>query len=368
MILTQLTAFSNEFGADDSLVLAGGGNTSAKEGNVMYVKGSGTQLATITAEKFVKMDRTKLAAIFRKVYPESDKAREAEALADLMAARLPGEESKRPSVETTLHSLFPHTFVLHLHPALVNGLTCGIDGENAAHELFGDSFIWVGLCRPGYVLAKLCSEKMDEYRIRTGKDADMLILQNHGIFFASESVDGLKARLNEVMTALSGVTGNTHPDFTGEKELSDREHRICGIISALREDGGEVLFDGCNEAKIITESYESSRVLMKPFTPDHIVYCKAFPLYAEQEENIAAEFEKYVEKNKFMPKVFIVKGLGFFIAAENKKNAAAAKALWRDAVKIAYYSRYFGGALHMTEDLTDFIINWEVESYRAKQQ
>ena len=108
MVLNELVSFSNLYGSNEELVLAGGGNTSAKDGNVMYIKGSGTRLADITAEGFVKMDREKIAEIFTKTYPDNDKEREALSLADLMAAKLPGQENKRPSVETTLHSLFPH--------------------------------------------------------------------------------------------------------------------------------------------------------------------------------------------------------------------------------------------------------------------
>ena len=108
MIIDKLTEFSNFYGSNEELVLAGGGNTSAKEGNVMYIKGSGTRLADITADGFVKMSRSKIAEIFTKTYPDNDKEREALSLADLMAAKLPDQENKRPSVETTLHSLFPH--------------------------------------------------------------------------------------------------------------------------------------------------------------------------------------------------------------------------------------------------------------------
>ena len=109
MIIDKLTEFSNFYGSNEELVLAGGGNTSAKEGNVMYIKGSGTSLSTITPDGFVRMDRSKIAEIFTKIYPDNDKEREALSLADLMAAKIAGQEEKRPSVETTLHSLFAYT-------------------------------------------------------------------------------------------------------------------------------------------------------------------------------------------------------------------------------------------------------------------
>ena len=175
MIIDELVSFSNIYGSNEELVLAGGGNTSAKDGDVMYIKGSGTQLATITSDGFVKMNRAALAEIFTKEYPKDDAAREAQVLADLSAAKMPGEENKRPSVETLLHSLFDKTFVLHLHPALVNGLTCSVGGEKLAREILGNEFIWVEACKPGYILSKICYDKMKEYEDLNGTQADIII-------------------------------------------------------------------------------------------------------------------------------------------------------------------------------------------------
>lgn len=140
MLIDELVGFSNFYGSDPSLVLAGGGNTSAKADGRMWVKGSGTALATITAQGFVEIDLSKLGEIFEKSYPDSDSEREALVLQDLMTSRVPGE-TKRPSVETTLHALFPQTYVLHLHPAKVNGITCSKGGESAARRVIDRDFI-----------------------------------------------------------------------------------------------------------------------------------------------------------------------------------------------------------------------------------
>ena len=124
MGLCELAAMSNRYGSDSRYVLAGGGNTSFKDEKHLYIKGSGTALATIRPEEFVVMERAGVSAIMSASYPESDKEREAAALSDLMDARVRGE-TRRPSVETPLHNLFPFAYVLHTHPTLVNGLTCG---------------------------------------------------------------------------------------------------------------------------------------------------------------------------------------------------------------------------------------------------
>ena len=129
MSLTKITEISNKYGANPEFVLAGGGNTSYKDAKFLYVKGSGTTLANITESGFVKMNRKKLSAMFTKQYSEDAAEREAQVLEDMMDAREKTELSKRPSVETLLHNLIPYKYIVHTHPAMLNGLTCGKDGK-----------------------------------------------------------------------------------------------------------------------------------------------------------------------------------------------------------------------------------------------
>ena len=359
-ILNTLTAFSNRYGADPELVLAGGGNTSAKDGGMMYIKGSGTALATIKPEEFVAMDRQKLASMWDKVYPEADDAREAEALADLMAAKLPGQEGKRPSVETLLHALFPQRYVLHLHPAAINGLTCAVDGKAWAEKLFPQA-VWIEQCKPGYVLAKLCRTRMAEYKAAAGRDAQVLLLQNHGVFFAADDAQELGDLLGNMLKALRAHYA-VQPDFT---PAATEDAQLGASLAALY--GGVYRFNGSAEAVRFSESLAAMAPLLKPFSPDHIVYCKAFPLYIKDAADAAQAFADYRAKNGYAPKLCYVRGGGFYALGETDKQAATTELLALDAVKIAVYSRAFGGPLPQNDALTDFIINWEVEAYRAKK-
>ncbi len=104
MSLTTLIEISNYYGRNAEYALAGGGNTSFKNDEYLYIKGSGTTLATISADGFVKMNRRRLAAMWEREYSKNTDKREAQVLADLMDAR--EEKDKRPSVETSLHDLF----------------------------------------------------------------------------------------------------------------------------------------------------------------------------------------------------------------------------------------------------------------------
>ena len=190
MSLAILTGMSNRYGANNEYVLAGGGNTSFKEDGVMYVKGSGAQMSDILPDQFVAMDVNLLREMVSKEYPAeiSDDEREEQALESMMAARLKGEEAKRPSVEAILHAVFPYKFVLHLHPALVNGLTCGKSGEQLCNKLFGDDAVWIKLTKPGLILAQVCQGVFDESTAKIGIFPRIVILQNHGIFYAIELV------------------------------------------------------------------------------------------------------------------------------------------------------------------------------------
>ena len=192
--LSTLVGFSRRYGSVPSLVIAGGGNTSMKENSILTVKASGTSLGTIDESGFVVLDLNKLLEILKKEYPDSDRDREAAFLADVQAAKLPDQEGKRPSVEALLHALFPQRFVLHLHPTLVNGLTCAQDGELWAAKLFPDA-LWVPECRPGYTLAKLLSERMKP-------GTDTVLLQNHGVFFAADTAEELDSLLTHMLDAI----------------------------------------------------------------------------------------------------------------------------------------------------------------------
>ena len=354
MLIDELVGFSNFYGSDPSLVLAGGGNTSAKADGRMWVKGSGTALATITAQGFVEINLSKLGEIFEKSYPDSDSEREALVLQDLMASRVPGE-TKRPSVETTLHALFPQTYVLHLHPAKVNGITCSKGGESAAHRVIDRDFIWIDQCRPGYVLAKLCRDKMLEFKARAGKDCDMLLLENHGIFVAADTVDALGEKLSFVLDSIDRSLSEK-PDFdkTPTFDTEAQQGTVCR----------EVPF---GVSKSFVGSADAANELMRPFTPDHIVYCRAYPLWLDSVGEADEKISAYNKNHGFMPRVILLRSRGAFCFGESEKRAATAEMLFEDAADIAVYSRSFGGASHMTEELTDFITNWEVEAYRSSQ-
>ncbi len=361
--MNDLVAMSNRYGKDEKYVLAGGGNTSVKDESTMYIKGSGTTLATITADQFVGVDRSVLNGMLVKAYPDNDTDREALALADLLSSRLPGNENKRPSVETMLHNIFPFTFVLHIHPPMVNGLTCGKDGKKVADELFGDTYIWVEMCRPGFMLSKLCENKLNAHKAKTGKDAQILILQNHGIFFAANTVAEIDDIVADTFAKFESRV-QPKPDFSlTEMDAAAQQQGIQTIQDIL---GKETLVKGLlnAEIKVLVTGRDAFTPLALPFTPDHIVYCKAMFLFVDSLDDLKTQIDAFRAKEGYVPRVIAVKGVGIFIVATSPVELNNASLLLLDAVKVAAYSRFFGGASPLSEDLIYFITHWETEQYR----
>lgn len=354
--LSALAAMSNKYGANPEYVLAGGGNTSYKSADRLWVKGSGTALATIKPEDFVVLERALLDKMWTEVYPVEEAKREAAVLADMMAARVEGE-NRRPSVETLLHNLFPQQYILHVHPAIVNGVTCSKEGEAAMRRLFPEA-VWVEACKPGYILALECKQQMDACKAETGKDCTLLFLENHGIFFAGESVEELDALAAQVMDTLKANV-KRQPDLT---EISCDEEKVAAlasVFSALYGDGAAVKF-AVNPEILAYDPATGS------LSPDHIVYAKAKQLALTADMDAAEAFTAFEAENGYKPKIIFVKGLGMFSCGMTEKEAETAFMVMQDAIKVVVYAESFGGVSPMPQFLIDFIVNWEVESYRAK--
>ena len=373
MSMTKLIEMSRKYGKNPDFVLAGGGNTSFKTEDTLFVKGSGSALATITDEQFVRLDRRELDKVMEKTYSDDEKTREAQVLEDMMAARLKGEEAKRPSVECLLHNLFPQSYVLHVHPAAVNGVTCSVSGKETVSRLFPDA-IWTDASKPGYILARLCKDELDAYRKANGREASVLFLENHGIFFAADSAEAIDGLVEKVMNAInSRVT--EQPDFS---DIDFDAAEAAAIAPALRmlydADGKAVVRFVVNKSVAsFVESEAAFAPLAEAFTPDHIVYCKRSFLWIPRGETAEATVEElktrfaaFKAEKGVAPKVVCVEKLGAFVCGGTLKDALTASDVFLDGVKIAVYAKSFGGARPLRNDLALFIQNWEVESYRSK--
>jgi len=363
--LGDLIEVSRRYGSDARYVLVGGGNTSVKEGDDLYVKASGFALGTITEQGFVRMSLSKLNLIWDKGYPVDKKMREQQVLADMMAARCEGETA-RPSVEALLHGLIPFAFVVHLHPAIVNGITCAQSGEAAVRELFPEA-LWIPLVNPGYILAKIVRDASLGYEKKHGYWPQMIFLQNHGVFVAAKDVQGIEALYDRIMER-AGSHVMRKPVFLEAKADETRMGLVKDGLSRYYPAGTTLLPLFNRELQTRLQNAEAFHPISSSFTPDHIVYSGFAPVWIGEEvfaaedprEAVAAACRAFEMVNGVVPKIVAVQKTCVFATSENALN------LYLDTIKVAAFAESFGGPRFMDDDQIDFIRTWEVESYRSK--
>ena len=353
MSLEKITELSRFYGSDPAYVLAGGGNTSCKDEKFLYVKPSGVTLAAITEKDFVKMDRAVIRDCFAKEFSD---VKEREAFAKRMMAFAVVNDGGRPSVEAPLHELMPFTFVVHLHPALVNGMTCANDGKEWCAKLFPEA-LWVDYCDPGFYLAQQVAVGCGEYRKSFGKDAKVIFLQNHGVFVAADTAEEIRAIYDNIMTTLAA-----HCEKAGvavelaEKAIdTDSVMEYAPVLRGYMAESGKV-------ATVVSSGHFT--IPRGPLTPDHLVYAKAFGVVSDAP--CKADVDAFKAERGYLPRMVEVPGKAVFCAGAKKTSADTVLALARNGAQIEQIAGAFGGVHYLNDAQRGFIENWEVESYRAK--
>ena len=207
--LKELMDVSHLYGRNKAYVIAGGGNTSYKNAEMLWIKASGVYLDTIDENGFVALSREKLKVISEKSYSEDSSLREAEVKEDLNKAVI-SPKDKRPSVETSLHELIDYRFIVHTHPTKVNGLMCSNRSKEVCEELFGNRALYISYTDPGYVLFKKVSAEIQNFKKKHHVIPHLIFLENHGVFVAAI----LWKKLMHFMLKLTGLwTQELHRSF-----------------------------------------------------------------------------------------------------------------------------------------------------------
>lgn len=382
--IEDLIAISRKFGQDSRFVIAGGGNTSYKDENRLWVKASGHALATITEDGFAVLDRALLNEMGEKAYNADTAIREEQVKNDLSVACI--TKDRRPSVETSLHNCMGFAFVVHLHPTLVNGLMCSVNAEAACKEIFPDA-LYIEYTDPGYTLFKKVYDRIKAYKAEKGKEPQVIFLQNHGIFVGGDTTAEIEGIYSEVLgkleakvaalpegdTAVSETVTDVVPAI---RQMLSRSGRGFKTLKVTKNALVDFFIDGCSVTSTgsVTDCPGKSGFdkIAKPFTPDIIVYCKSSYIFieAESDEEILKQAEKEIEAfvsgKGYTPKVLLIKGIGLIAVGDSSRNAQIITDVFTDAMKVAFYAQSFGGEHPMERAWIDFIDNWEVENYRRK--
>ena len=300
---------SRLLGANPELVLHGGGNTSvkAKEKDffgdpveVIHVKGSGWDLATIEAAGFAPV---RMEALLKMA--KLDTLSDAEMVKQQRAAMLdPG--APNPSIEAILHAVIPQKFVDHTHANAIVAITNHKDGRKVVEDLYGDRVAIIPYVMPGFDLAKAVAKALAKVE---AKKLEGLILMNHGIFTmhddARESYELMIRLVTEAEKLLSDRLGKSFslPKAKAKEDLLGLAAIRQGV-SKLR--GVPVLasLDASDEAAGFSARKDVTKLATRgPLTPDHTIRTKRIPAVVGTDPDktlakYAADYRAYFEANQ----------------------------------------------------------------------
>jgi rhamnose utilization protein RhaD (predicted bifunctional aldolase and dehydrogenase) len=359
--LKQLVDISRLYGIDPEFVIAGGGNTSFKDDSYLWIKASGTSLATITEDGFVKMDRKGLARIAGNTYSTDALKREAEIIKELFAC-VADKSDKRPSVETSLHNLLDFKYVVHTHPTLVNGLLCAKNSRKETSEIFGSEVLIIEYTDPGYILFKLVERNIHDYVKKFGKEPQIIFLENHGVFVAANTIKEIENLYEELTNLIRGRINSDLPSTVLlENDLQNLTEFLSGELNLIAKGFSSKLI------KSFTKDQETFREVDTAFSPDNIVYCKAHYMFSATDPKILlANYLAFKANHGYGPKVIGIENKGIICLEETAQSVNTVYEVFLDLMKISFYTGSFGGPRFMTPEQIEFIDNWEVENYRRK--
>lgn len=370
--IESLIDISRFFGTQKEYVIAGGGNTSFKNNEFLWVKASGTSLATLTERDLVKMVRANLDCIADRRYSDDPVTREEEVKLDLYRSIADPTTALRPSVETSLHNIIRYNYVVHTHPTLVNGLLCARNSKTETTALFGTEALYIPYTDPGYILFKKILTELEQYRQIYGHDPKIILLENHGIFVCADTTDEIKAIYADVEAKIKSRTNL--PEIAPLSLSETATHLLPALRMILSDERAKILCYRHNTLihHFIQRQDKWHRASL-PFTPDMVVYCKSKYIYIDIKgtpEQLADHFKsqlvKFRELYSYDPKVIAIKDFGLVTIGDTTSEAEILMDVFADLMMVSHISDNFGGPRFMTADQIAFIENWEVENYRRK--
>ncbi len=387
-LLEQRVYTSRLQGADPSLVLHGGGNTSVKatEKNlfgqdeaILYVKGSGWDLATIEAAGFspCRLDYLLKLATLEKL-SDTEMARE-------LQLSMTNPSAPAPSVEAILHAILPHTFVDHTHADAIVTVTNSTGGEKRIREIFNDgSMIVVPYVMPGFKLVRAVSALFEAQA--TDKTIG-LILMNHGIFTfgatARESYDRMiemvgraEAYLQSKKAWTIDVKNSATKETTARQSLATLRKEVstvAGFPLILSAHSDEAALNFARRSDVETVSQQG------PATPDHVIRTKRIPMLGRDAEKYSQNYKKYFDEHASnspqkltmldpAPRVILDSEFGLVTLGRTANDASITEDIYRHTIEIITRAEMLGGYRALpSADLFE-VEYWDLEQAKLKRQ
>lgn len=398
--LDQLVYRSNLIGADRRVCNWGGGNTSAKtvvkdfrgrDVEVMFVKGSGSDLATMKAGNFTGLRMDDIRPLF-----ERDDMSDEEMVAYLAHCMIDAKHP-RASIETLLHAFLPFKHVDHTHPDAIISICCADNGKEIAKEIFGDRFVWVPYVRPGFKLSKMIAEG-----VLANPKAELVLMEKHGLVTWGEtSEEAYKQTIKIINEAEAYIEARVNEDklFGGVKHAplpADVRRKIAADImptvrGAVSDEKKMILtFDDEEDVLAFVGGKDSPQLSqVGAACPDHLVHTKVVPLFVDWtpnaddveglkqilKESIAAykeQYKAYFERNKnegdvmfeAAPRVILIPGVGMINTGKSWAMSKVSGALYHRAIAVMRGATALGNFVSLSENESYNVEYWPLELYK----
>jgi rhamnose utilization protein RhaD (predicted bifunctional aldolase and dehydrogenase)/NAD(P)-dependent dehydrogenase (short-subunit alcohol dehydrogenase family) len=352
---------SRLLGQDPRLVLHGGGNTSVKRTetnifgeaeDILWVKGSGWDLATIEPAGFAPVRMRQLLALSKlTALSDTDMARE-------LRIGTINPAAPSPSVEAILHAIVPFKYVDHTHADAVLTLTNSAHGAELITTIYGDRLLHIPYVMPGFKLAALCA---DLYPRLHGRQTIGMLLMNHGIFTWGKTARESYERMID-MVALAdayihkqvGRRSRTSEHATSAYSSTE----VAGLRRELSEVAGAPMIlqvdDGPNAVSFANRPDASVVSQQGPATPDHVIRTKRIPMVGRDVATYAREYERYFAEHAHRsaaplqmldaaPRVVVDPQMGVVSAGRSAADASVAADIYRHTIDIILDATDLGG-------------------------
>ncbi|GAA3403684.1 bifunctional aldolase/short-chain dehydrogenase [Paenibacillus hodogayensis] len=398
--LDELVYRSNLVGTDRRVCNWGGGNTSSKvtvkdfrgrETEVMYVKGSGSDLATMKAGNFTGLRMDDIRPLFERGEMSDEE------MVGYLAHCMIDAKHPRASIETLLHAFLPFKHVDHTHPDAIISLCCADNGKAVAREIFGDRFVWVPYVRPGFTLSKMIAEG-----VLANPQAELVLMEKHGLVTWGETSEACYAKTIAIISEaeayiearvdaaklFGGVKHEALPAETRRDIAARVMPTVRGAVSDAKkmllsfDDGDDVLqFVGGRDAAELSQ--------IGAACPDHLVHTKVVPLFIDWtpdaddieglklqlKEGVAAykeQYRAYFERNRnegdvmfeAAPRVILIPGVGMINTGKSWAMSQVSGALYHRAIAVMRGATALGSFVSLTENESYNVEYWPLELYK----
>lgn len=398
---------AHRIGSDPRNTNYAGGNTSAKaaetdpvtggEAELLWVKGSGGDLGTLTEAGLAVLRLDRVRAL-KDVYPGVGREDEMVSAFDYC---LHGKGGAAPSIDTAMHALVEAAHVDHLHPDSGIALACAADGEKLTAECYGDKVAWVGWRRPGFQLG------LDIAAVKEANpQAVGVILGGHGITAWGDTSEECERnalwmiRTAETFLEERGKADPFGPVLPGREALDAEARReraaalapvIRGLASTDRPQVGHFT-DAAPVLDFLARAEHPRLAALGTSCPDHFLRTKVSPLVLDLPADAPLEeavsrlqvlheeyrnaYRAYYERHATPdspamrgadPAIVLVPGVGMFSFGKDKQTARVAAEFYLNAVNVMRGAEAVSSYAPIEESEKFRIEYWELEEAKLRR-